>query len=199
MRHIGISWPTLAHRFDYCVHWVVWSYFQQFIVRVVSRSCQKGQISNFINVNRKGIYQMQFKLRIPMVPFILLCDVWDVLKFELYVFFHTPYTYTNFPFHQCPQKCAFLYIEGKFSIRIHPDGFYDILWILKKETFWFFCKICLYVISKYVNMWYLLKICQIVFFFKILKTRDSTYFGRHIIFTTFLAKKLAETNKLGPA
>ena len=31
-----------------------------------------GQISNLINVKKKGIYQMQFELRNPMVPFILL-------------------------------------------------------------------------------------------------------------------------------
>ena len=43
MRHV--SWPTLAKKFDYSVHWVVWSHFQQLIVKVRSRSGQKR--SNF--------------------------------------------------------------------------------------------------------------------------------------------------------
>ena len=76
-----VSWSTLTKEFDYCVHWVVWSYLQQFIVKVRSRSGQKGQISSFINVNKKGIYQMQFKLRNPMVPFILLGDVRNMFKY----------------------------------------------------------------------------------------------------------------------
>ena len=46
-------------------------------------SGQKSQISNFKNVNKQGIYQMQFKLRIPMVPFILLCDVRNMLKYAI--------------------------------------------------------------------------------------------------------------------
>ena len=35
----------------------------------------KGQMSNLINVNKKGVYQMQFELKNPMVPSILLLDV----------------------------------------------------------------------------------------------------------------------------
>ena len=65
-----------------------------FIVKVSSRSGKKGEISNFINVNKKGIYQMQLNLINPRVPFILLCDVRIMLKyaFELEAFFHTLYT-----------------------------------------------------------------------------------------------------------
>ena len=74
-----ICWSTLAKDFNYCVHCIVWNYFQQFLVKVRSRSGQKGQISNYINVSKKGIHQMQFKLRNPMVPFMLLCNVRNML------------------------------------------------------------------------------------------------------------------------
>ena len=44
-------------------------------------SGQKAQISNFINFTKRGVYQMQFELRDPMVPFIFfVCDVWNMLK-----------------------------------------------------------------------------------------------------------------------
>ena len=76
-----VSWSPLVKEFDYRVFWVVRNYFQQFIVKVRSRSGQKGQISDFINVNKKGIHQMQFKVRNPMVPFTLLCDVRNMLKY----------------------------------------------------------------------------------------------------------------------
>ena len=39
---------------------------------------KKGQTSNVINVN---IYQMQFKVRNPMVPLILLCHVRNMFKY----------------------------------------------------------------------------------------------------------------------
>ena len=75
-----VSWLTLAKEFDSCVHRVVRSNFKQLIAKVNSRSGQKGKISNFINVNKKGqlhlilncIYQMQFKLRYPMMPFFYM-------------------------------------------------------------------------------------------------------------------------------
>ena len=44
-----------------------------------------GQIFNSINVNAKGVYQMQLELRNAMEAVILLYDVWNMLKcaFEL--------------------------------------------------------------------------------------------------------------------
>ena len=87
-----VSWSTLTREINNCVHWVVWNNFQQFIVKVRSRSGQKGHMFNFINVNKKRYYQMQFELKNPMEPFILLCDVRKMLKytyaFELLTLFH---------------------------------------------------------------------------------------------------------------
>ena len=37
-----VSWSTSAKRFDYCVHWVMWRCFQQFIVKI------RGQVKKFI-------------------------------------------------------------------------------------------------------------------------------------------------------
>ena len=42
---------------------------------------KKGKIFNFINVHKKGVYQMQLKLRKLMVFFILLCDIRNMLKY----------------------------------------------------------------------------------------------------------------------
>ena len=63
----------MEKEFDYCVHWVVWSYFQQLIVKVRSRSGKKGPIFNFIDVNKKGAVQIRcrFSSEIRWCP--LLC------------------------------------------------------------------------------------------------------------------------------
>ena len=79
-----ISWISMDHNiveFVCYVHWVVWNNFQHSIIKVRSRLGQKGQISNLINVNKKGIYQMQFEHRNPMVPFILLYNARYMLKY----------------------------------------------------------------------------------------------------------------------
>ena len=46
-------------------------------------SSQKGQISNLINCNKNGVYQMQIELRNLMVLFILLCYVINMLKYSI--------------------------------------------------------------------------------------------------------------------
>ena len=71
-----VSWSTLAKEFDYCVHWVVWSYFQQFIENVRPRSGQKGQISNFINASKKGCIRCSFSSEIRWCP--LFCYAMSV-------------------------------------------------------------------------------------------------------------------------
>ena len=61
----------LSKEFEYCicVHWFVWSYFQQFIENFMPRLGKKGQTFNYINVNKKYVYLIQFKLRNPMFAF----------------------------------------------------------------------------------------------------------------------------------
>ena len=121
-----VFWSTLTKEFDYCIHWVVWSHFQQFMVKVRSGSGHKDQISNFINFNKKGIYQMQVKLRIPTVHFILLCNVRNMFKFafELYAF---SMSHTSILKNEMSYKSAiFWHIKLKFSILVHLDGFYNI-------------------------------------------------------------------------
>ena len=64
---------NLGHKFDYKVISNVWCRFKPIIAKVRSRSGQKGQILNLINVSRNS--EMQFVLRNPMVSFVLLYDV----------------------------------------------------------------------------------------------------------------------------
>ena len=79
------SWSNLAK--DYCVHCVVGSNLQKLMVKVRSRSSQKTKRSNFqFHKSQHKRLKMQFELCYPMVPFILSCDAWNMLKyaFELY-------------------------------------------------------------------------------------------------------------------
>ena len=39
------------------------------------------RLTKILKLHHKGVYQMQFELRHPIVPFILLCDVWNILKY----------------------------------------------------------------------------------------------------------------------
>ena len=55
--------------------------FSTWLLRSGQVQVKKGQISNFKNVKKKGIFQMQFELQNTMVPFILLCDVRNMLKY----------------------------------------------------------------------------------------------------------------------
>ena len=75
-----VPWSTLTKEIDNSVYWAMWSNFQQFKVEGQARSSQKGQISNSTNVNKTSVYQMPFVLRNPVVPFILFCDVSNMLK-----------------------------------------------------------------------------------------------------------------------
>ena len=49
--------------------------------RLYRKSCQgqvkNGQVLNLINANQKGITQMQFDFRNPMVSFVLLYNVYN--------------------------------------------------------------------------------------------------------------------------
>ena len=79
-----VSWPTFAKELIrlLCPLGVVKQFstiYSQGQVKV-SRMAKEGQSSNFMNVNKKGAYQMQFELRNPIVSFILLCDDWNMPK-----------------------------------------------------------------------------------------------------------------------
>ena len=45
---------------------------------VFSKSSRSRKKSNFLDINKKGIYQNQFELRNPVVHFILSCEVWKI-------------------------------------------------------------------------------------------------------------------------
>ena len=78
-----VLWSISAIEFDNKVISNVLWHFQHVIAKVRSRSGQKGQILNLININQKGVYQMQIELMNPMVSFVLLYDVENWQKIAL--------------------------------------------------------------------------------------------------------------------